>query len=138
MCLPGNSSSALRHSCHWHARSRTFPGRSSPTNAQDSYEELEIHLDPQRLVIGAAGLDLDSCGLDSARQRGGNKTVVDPLSRAERRTFIFAMPGGDPGVDESGQPVEATEPCGRGPDDPVVLRSIPFEIEVAHPDRIGR
>ena len=47
-------------------------------------------------------------------------------------------PGRDPGIDEPGQPVESAEVRRRRSDDPLVFRRIPFEIEIAHQDRVGR
>src|SRR5438552_14734823 len=108
------------------------------TGITSSRSASEIHLHPQGLMVGAGGLDVDSTRLDPARERGRDETEVDPLAGADGEALVFAMPGGDPRVDESGQAIETAVASGRRSDEAIVLGRVPSEIEVTHQDRVSR
>jgi hypothetical protein len=56
-------------------------------------------------MIGTGGVGVNARRSHAARQRSGNKTEIDSLVVVGGHTFIFAVAGGDPGVDESGEPM---------------------------------
>src|SRR5947199_311641 len=75
---------------------------------------LDIHVHPQRLMIGAGGIGVDACTSYPICQDRSDKTEVDPLAVVGGHTFIFAVACGDPGVDESGEPTQSTIAFRRG------------------------
>jgi RNA polymerase sigma-70 factor (ECF subfamily) len=54
-------------------------------------QRLEIHLDPERLMIGTDGVSIDTTGSDSPRERRRHETEIDSLAGADGRSGIFAM-----------------------------------------------
>src|SRR5262249_5258818 len=109
-----------------------------PAGVTSSRSVSEIHLHPQGLMVGASGVAVDSTRRDPARERGRDGTEVDPFAGADGDALVFAIPGGDPRVDEPGQATETAVARGRRSNDAIVLGSVPSEIEVAHQDRVGR
>ena len=59
---------------------------------------LEIHVHPQRLMIGTRGVGVDACRLHPARQCSRNKAEIDSLAVVGCHAFIFSVPGSDPGI----------------------------------------
>ena len=82
-----------------HRRCSTKAGQADRRATVD----LEIHVYPQRLVIGSCCVGVDAGRLHAACQRGGHKAEVDPLAVVGGYAFILAVSGCDPGVDESGR-----------------------------------
>lgn len=64
--------------------------------------QLEIHIHPERLMIGTGSVGVDASRLHPACQRGGHKAEVDAFGVVSGRAFILAAAGCNPGIDESG------------------------------------
>src|SRR5437773_5761974 len=89
-------------------------------------------------MVGTRGAGVDACRLHPARQCSRNKAEVDPLAVVGGHAFILSVPDSDPGVDESGEPIEPSVALALRTDDSIVLRRAPREVEVAHQDRFRR
>jgi len=75
------------------------PSAADVRRETQSPRALEIHVDPDRLMIGADCVGVDATRSDAPRERRRDETEIDPAS-AIGRALVFSMAGRGPCVDE--------------------------------------